>query len=197
MSRTVTALRADRPGRVAVELDGARWRTLPLEAVVRAGLASGSALDRPRARALARELRRLRALEIATRALRARDRSALELESRLEARGIAPTERGRALRTLSSAGLVDDTQFAAARARALGERGSGDALIRDDLERRGVAAEAIAAAVDALPPEAERAAAIVARRGSSPGTVRFLAVRGFGEDAIEGAVAWNDDEGVG
>ena len=197
MSRTVTALRADRPGRVAVELDGARWRTLPLEAVVRAGLASGSTLDRPRARVLARELRRLRALELATRALRARDRSALELESRLEARGIAPAERGRALETLSSAGLVDDTRFAAARARALAERGSGDALIRDDLERRGVAAEAIAAAVDALPPEAARAAAIVARRGSVPGTVRFLAARGFDEDAIEGAVAWNDDEGVG
>jgi len=140
---------------------------------------------------------RLRALEVATRALRARDRSALELESRLEAQGIAPVERERALGALSSAGLVDDTRFAASRARALAERGSGDALIRDDLERRGVAAEAIAAAVDALPSEAERAAAIVARRGSAPATVRFLAARGFDEDAIEGAVAWNDDEGVG
>ena len=197
MSRTVTALRADRPGRVAVELDGARWRTLPLEAVVKAGLASGSSLDRPRARTLARELRRLRALEIAARALRSRDRSALELESRLEVRGITRAERERTLQTLSSAGLVDDARFAIARARALAERGSGDALIRDDLEQRGVAPDAIAAAVNALRPEAERAAAIVARRGASPGTVRFLAARGFEEDAVEGAVAWNGDEGVG
>src|SRR5688500_101679 len=133
MSRTVTALWADRPGRVAVELDGARWRTLPHEAVARAGLASGSVLDRPRARTLARELRRLRALEVAARALRARDRSTLELEHRLEARGISPAARELALETLSSAGLVDDARFAAGRARALAERGSGDALIRDDL----------------------------------------------------------------
>jgi regulatory protein len=193
----VTALRADRAGRVAVELDGARWRTLPLEAVVRAGVASGAVLDRPRARTLARELRRLRALEVAARSLRSRDRSTFELAGRLEARGIPTAERELVLETLSSAGLVDDLRFAAGRARALAERGAGDALIRDDLEQRGVAPDAIAAALDALQPEAERAAAIVTRRGSSPATARFLASRGFGEDAIEGAVAWNDDEGVG
>jgi SOS response regulatory protein OraA/RecX len=193
----VTALRADRPGRVVVELDGARWRTLPVEAVVRAGVESGAVLDRPRARTLARELRRLRAFEVAARSLRSRDRSTLELAGRLEARGIATAERELVLRTLGSAGLVDDARFAAGRARALAERGAGDALIRDDLERRGVAADAIAAALGALRPEGERAAAIVTRRGSSPATARFLAARGFDEAAIEGAVAWDDGEGVG
>ena len=63
----VTALRATSPGRVRVELDGAHWRVLPLEAVVRAGLAAGVELDRPRARLLSRELRRLGALDAAIR----------------------------------------------------------------------------------------------------------------------------------
>ena len=43
----VTALRARGRGRVAVELDGAPWRTVPLEAVYAAGLAVGEAA-RPR-----------------------------------------------------------------------------------------------------------------------------------------------------
>jgi SOS response regulatory protein OraA/RecX len=122
---------------------------------------------------------------------------ALELVHRLEARGVATAERKLTLETLSSAGLVDDVRFAETRARVLAERGSGDALIRAELEQRGISAAAIAAALESLPPEAERAAAVVARRGSSPGTARFLAARGFDEDAIEGAVAWQDDEGVG
>src|SRR6266511_748438 len=54
----VTALRAAGRGRVRVELDGQAWRVLPLEPVVRAGLAEGVELDRARLRTLARELRR-------------------------------------------------------------------------------------------------------------------------------------------
>ena len=63
----VTALRRDRHGHVAVELDGAYWRTLPLDAVLRAGLAVGTELDRPRARTVRRELRRAAALAAAAR----------------------------------------------------------------------------------------------------------------------------------
>ena len=59
-----------------VELDGAPWRTLPADAVVRSGLLVGRALDRTMARALARELRRSSALTRATRALTHRDRLA-------------------------------------------------------------------------------------------------------------------------
>ncbi|HVM69489.1 MAG TPA: hypothetical protein VM204_06605, partial [Gaiellaceae bacterium] len=66
----MTALRAVTAGRVAVDLDGEPWRTLPLEAVVRAGLAAGRPLERAQARTLARELRRLDALRVATGALR-------------------------------------------------------------------------------------------------------------------------------
>jgi hypothetical protein len=50
----VTGLRELPGGRVAVELDGARWRTVPAEVVVRVRLGVGEVLDRPRLRELAR-----------------------------------------------------------------------------------------------------------------------------------------------
>lgn len=195
--KTVTALRSAGRQRVAVELDGAPWRTLPLEAVVRAGLAGGVLLDRPRARELARELRRLTALRTATTALQRRGRSARELAQRLEERGVAPAERERTLGTLASAGLVDDRRFARERARALAERGSGDLLIQSDLERRGIGSEEIEAALALLAPEVERAAAVVARRGPGAKTARYLASRGFGEDAVTLSVAGEDEAALG
>jgi SOS response regulatory protein OraA/RecX len=195
--KTVTALRAAGRQRVAVELDGEPWRTLPVEAVVTAGLASGVELDRRRARDLARELRRLSALRTATAALRRRDRSALELRERLGDRGVAPAQRERTLASFASAGLVDDRRLARERAQALAARGSGDALIRDDLERRGVDREEIDAALAGLPSEAERAAAVVVRRGRGAKTARYLAARGFGEEAVALSVAADDAAALG
>jgi len=197
MSRTVTALRAGRPGRVAVELDGVPWRTLPLEAVLRAGLRAGTPLERPEARSLARELRRLRALDVAGRALRYRDRSSDELDGRLRARGVSAGERARALETLASAGLVDDERFATSRARALADRGSGDELIRCDLEKRGLAAEAIASALASIEPERERVERIVGRRGATPKTARYLGSRGFSEESLEGVIAGDLSDSIG
>jgi SOS response regulatory protein OraA/RecX len=185
----VTALRAPRPGRVTVELDGVRWRTLPLEVVVRAGLRVGEELDRPRLRLLRRELRRHEALATAAGTLRHRDHSARSLEHRLERRGVAPAERDAALETLERAGLVDDQRFAAGRARTLAERGWGDAAIHAELERNGVAEEPIAAALAALEPERDRAREHAARRGGGIRAARWLAARGFDEDALEGLVA--------
>lgn len=187
--KIVTALRAAGPGRVQIELDGERWRTVPLEAAVRSRIANGVQLDRERARALARELRRLAALRTATGALRQRDRSAAELAARLERRGVAAADRERTLETLERAGLVDDRRFALGRARSLAVRGSGDALIRHDLEQRGVAAEAVEAGLAALEPEPIRAERIVARSGSGLKTALYLAARGFEEEAIAAAIA--------
>jgi regulatory protein len=129
------------------------------------------------------------AVEAALRALRARDRSAAELDERLDARGAGPAERREVLELLERVGYVDDRRFAAGRAAALAARGSGDALIRDDLERRGVAAETIEAALAGLEPESVRAERIVAARGRSAKTARYLAGRGFEEDAVSSAVA--------
>jgi SOS response regulatory protein OraA/RecX len=183
----VTALRAAGRGRIAVELDGARWRTLPVEAVASAGLGVGTELDRPRARAVRRALRRSEAVSVAGRALRYRDLSAARLEQRLERARVAPAPRDEALAALARAGLVDDERFAHGRAAALAARGLGDAAIRYDLERERVGAELIESALAELRPETERAEWIVAARGRGPATARFLARRGFCEDAVEAA----------
>ncbi len=128
-------------------------------------------------------------LDLAIRVLRFRDRTAAELEARLEQRGVGEAERVQALETLERIGYVDDERFARTRAEQLAERGSGDALIRDDLERRGLAAEVIDLAVGVLEPERERAARIADHRGRSVKTARYLASKGFGEEALEGLVA--------
>jgi SOS response regulatory protein OraA/RecX len=183
---TVTGLRARR-ARVDVELDGRPWRTLPLDVVGRAGLSVGLELDRPRLRLLRRELRRAEALAVAGRALRARDLSARALEERL-ARDVAPAAREEAVAVLTRGGIVDDRRVAQNRAAALAERGYGDAAICHDLRRRGLEPDEIAAAVELLEPETARAAALVARRGPGPKTARYLAGRGFGEDACASAL---------
>jgi SOS response regulatory protein OraA/RecX len=185
---TVTALRERPRGRIAVELDGAPWRVVPADAVVRAGLGVGRALDRPTARALARELRRSDALARAARALKPRDRSRASLDDRLVRAGIPAATRAEALETLERVGLVDDARVAASRARHLADRGFGDAAIRHDLESEGVAAELVAEAVAELEPERERAKSLAAKRGADLKTARWLAGRGFDTSSIEDAM---------
>jgi len=183
----VTGLRAAGRGRVRVELDGDAWRVLPLEPVVQAGLAEGVELDRPRLRTLARELRRARALSVAGRALARRDLSERRLRERLSRAGVVPAGTDEAVGTLLRAGLVDDERFASARALALAERGLGDAAIRFDLDQQGVAEATAETALAGLEPERDRAQRIVSMRGGGVATARYLARRGFGEDAVEAA----------
>lgn len=154
--------------------------------VVRSGLRVGAELDRERVRTLARELRRDRALKVASRALRRRDHSGQELAERLTRAGVRPAARTDALAALEGAGLVDDERFARARATELAGRGRGDAAIRWDLEHRGLPPEAVEAALAALEPEHERAG----RLGLD---ARGLARRGFSEDVV----AFAADVGIG
>ena len=184
----ITALRAHRGDRVAVELDGAAWRVLPLEVVVRAALRIDAELDRARARTVRRELRRHEALAASAGALRHRDLSTRRLEQRLERRAVPPAERARAVETLTRAGLLDDGRFARGRAHALAARGYGDAAIRFDLERQGVAAELATEALAEVEPERDRAVRLAATAGGATRAARLLARRGFGEEAIETAV---------
>jgi len=193
----VTALRARGPGRVAGEVDGRPWRGMPLEAVVVAGLAVGGELDRATARALRRELRRLDARGAALRALSARDHTAMSLDRRLEACGTAPALRRETVAAAKRAGLVDDARFASARAALLAGRGAGDLMIADDLERQGVRPDAAREAIEALEPEAERAEQLVAARGTSVRTLRFLGAKGFSEETLERLVADLAPEGLG
>jgi regulatory protein len=127
------------------------------------------------------------ALEAALRALEHRDRSATELRDRLSRRGFDAEECEQALERLTDSGLVDDARFACARATALVTRGYGDAAVDADLAGRGIAAELRERALAELEPEAERARAVVERRGAGPRTARYLVSRGFGAEAVEAA----------
>jgi regulatory protein len=184
----VTALRERPRGRVEVELDGAPWRLVPSDAVVRAGLRVGGRLDRETARTLGRELRRAKALGVAVQALRYRDHSRRSLEQRLARRHVRPDASKAALEALERSGLVDDARVASARAEALADRGYGDAAIRFDLERQGLEGRVVDEAVAALVPEPQRARRLVGRRGADPKTARWLAARGFDAASVEDAI---------
>jgi regulatory protein len=185
----VTGLHPERRDRVRVELDGAPWRTLPAGAVVSARLMLGVELDRPRARELAQAIRRAEALGAATRALARRDRSVGGLAEYLSRRGIGRAERAEAVERLGEIGYLDDARFAIRRARSLAERGFGDDAVRFELEREGVAAEQIEAAVAALTAERERALSVLRGSRSALAGIRKLAAKGFSADSIEAAAA--------
>ena len=185
MTPIVTGLRERKRSRVAVELDGRPWRVLPTDAVVRAGLAIGRPLDRPRARELGRELRRAKALVAATRSLRAGDRSEHALEQRLAQAGHSVAAREAAIATLARVGAVDDVRLAERRAELLARRGYGDAAIRADLRRRLIAPETAAGAVGALDPEIERLRRMVENESVTPALLRRLSGRGFSRDALD------------
>ena len=124
-------------------------------------------------------------IDLAARALHHRDRSRRELDERLARAGVGDDDRADALDTLERVGYVDDARFAAARAETLAGRGCGDEAIRHDLERHGIGADILDAAIGGLQPELERARALVQRLGDSPKTALHLARKGFGVDSLE------------
>ena len=123
------------------------------------------------------------------RALARREYSRRGLRERLGRAGISAEDARAVVEELRERGLLDEGRFADERARVLAERGRGDGAIRFELEREGLKAEEIEAAVGELEPERERAERLVLRRGASPATARLLASRGFDEDVVTGAVA--------
>jgi regulatory protein len=129
------------------------------------------------------------ATELALRALRHRDRSRQDLEERLARAGIPPEEREQTLEELASAGLVSDDRFAQERARNLANRNAGNTLIRGDLRRHGIPDEVVAAALEGLEPETERAVRIFERRGGGDRALRYLAGKGFARDSLEALTA--------
>lgn len=127
--------------------------------------------------------------EVALRALRVRDLSVAELERRLHERGFAEEEVATTVEALVRTGLLDDASLAERRASSLAARGAGDALIRHRLGALGLDRDLIDGAVHGLEPELERAHRIVERRGAGVRTARYLAGKGFSDDAVRGAVA--------
>ena len=128
-------------------------------------------------------------LEAAAKALARRDRAAADLVAYLERRGTSPDEAAAAVERLREAGYVDDARYAAARAASLAGRGIGDAGVRFELERDGVAPEEIEAALAELEPERERALAVLRRAKTPLAGVRRLAAKGFSAESLEAAAA--------
>jgi regulatory protein len=188
----ITALREQPRDRVEIHLDEAPWRLVPADAVVRAGLFVGRALDRDAVRALGRELRRSQALADAVRVLRHRDVSRRKLDERLQQRGARDSTRQEALDALERAGLVDDARVASGRARSLAGRGYGDAAIRFALEGEGIDAAHVEAALDALDPERERAKRLLAG-GRDPKALRRLAAKGFEAETLSDVAGFADE----
>jgi SOS response regulatory protein OraA/RecX len=155
--------------------------------VLAAGLEVGIELDREQARRLARGLREHEALQRAARAIAHRDLSERELEERLARRNVPAPVRKEAVKRLVRAGAVDDARLARGRADLLARRGAGDFLIRHDLEGRGISSGLVEEALASLEAEEARALRIVAERGGGPRTARYLARKGFSEEAIESA----------
>lgn len=128
-------------------------------------------------------------IELAARALQHRDRSRAEIDRRLGRAGVDEETRAESLATLERLGYLDDARFAADRARALADRGYGDAYVRSELERQGAATDAVAEALAGLVPERERAQATLAGKVVTPSALARLARKGFSEDALEGLLA--------
>ena len=115
------------------------------------------------------------------------DRTSFELEQRLLQTGFDPAACADALVRASEAGYLDDARVAGERARRLADRGSSDAGIRAELERRGLDEEGIEAALAAVAPEALRAERLATRLGGGVRAARALARKGFPEDVVERA----------
>jgi SOS response regulatory protein OraA/RecX len=188
----ITALREQPRDRVEIHLDDAPWRLVPADAVVRAGLFIGRALDRDAARALGRELRRSQALTDAVRVLRHRDVSRRKLDERLKRRGTRDSTRQEALDALERAGLVDDARVATGRAGSLAERGYGDAAIRFALEAEGIDAALVDEALAGLEPERARAERLLAD-GCDPKALRRLAAKGYDAETLADVAGFADE----
>jgi len=135
-----------------------------------------------------------RLLRLAVAALARREHSRIELERKLQRRlqaGEAPSDIAQALDRLQSRGLLSDQRMALALVRSRSAR-YGRLHIQQELQRRGVDRETIAAS---LPPPADECAAASAlwqrkfgQRAATPQERarqgRFLAARGFASSVI-------------
>jgi regulatory protein len=136
--------------------------------------------------------------ELALRWLSQRDRTASQLQDRLERAGFARPDITRAIERLRELGYLDDRRFAAARARSLLESGRlGPMGIEARLAAAGIARPEARAVVRELmegQDESTWARTLVMRRGQGalPSTPReqarerrFLLGRGFSAGAVE------------
>jgi len=193
--RRITALvpEPQGAGSIRIEVDGARFGTLPPEVVREERLRVGSELDD----ALLAHLAGLAEVEATYRtALRAVERRSFaraDLGRRLRRKGHAPEAIERALGRLAEHGFLDDVAFAASYIETRAARGRGPLRLARDLAAMGVERSVIDRALVAHAGSADTAGDIprvlagkrAAQLGDLPRQVRrrrvlaYLARRGF------------------
>src|SRR3954451_42052 len=149
--RTITAITPNprKPGRFAVQVDGAETATLSIEAIERLGLATGALLDDRTAAEVEKEAGILETYDRALNMLASRGRASAELRRLLIRKGEPADRVDAAIERLIAVGFLDDAAFARQFTRS---RGVGSGLsrrrIQQELSKRGVARETGVEAVD-------------------------------------------------
>lgn len=131
------------------------------------------------------------AREIAFLALARRDLAESVLRARLRSAGIDHDVADETIVALRRAGLVNDARLCRARAEKLAGQGYGNRVIESRLDREGLQRSEITSALAELPPEEERVRE-VSREVEARRLPGLLFRRGFGEDAIDSALAHLD-----
>jgi len=138
----------------------------------------------------------------ALRLLAQREHSRAELQRKLAAHEEAPGELARALDELQAKGFIDEQRVIDSVIHRRAAR-LGASRVRQELQAKGLPAEAVAEAVAGLRgSEVDRAREVWQKRfGRAPDDaaerakqMRFLAARGFGGEAIRRVVAGADDD---
>lgn len=138
----------------------------------------------------------------ALRLLAGREHSRAELEKKLAAHEETPGELQRALDDLQARGLINEQRVVDS---VLHRRAArlGTARLKQELQAKGIGAEAVADAVQALrSTELERAREVWRRKFGEPAAdaagrakqMRFLAGRGFGGDIIRRVLGGEDTD---
>jgi len=166
----ITALTPDprQPGYLVVEVDRARYASLPLEVVHQLELVEGLELQGERLERLKRAADVESAHQVAARLLAMRPRSIYEMLARLRERGHNPSAAAAAVGRLETAGVLDDAGYARHFARVRAARGHGPARLLHDLLAKGVdrrvAEMAIAEVLDADGVDASAQARVLAEK---------------------------------
>lgn len=138
----------------------------------------------------------------ALRLLTAREHSRPELEKKLAPHEETPGELAQALDELQAKGFISEQRVVES---VLHRRAArlGTGRVKQELQAKGIGAEAVAEAVEALrSTELERAREVWRKKFGAPAVdapgrakqMRFLAARGFGADAIRRVVSGADDD---
>ena len=134
--------------------------------------------------------------------LAAREHSRSELEKKLASHEEVPGELAQALDELQAKGFISEQRVVES---VLHRRAArlGTGRVKQELQAKGISAEAMADAIDALrQTEVERAREVWRKKFGEPAAdaagrakqMRFLAARGFGADAIRRVVSGADDD---